>query len=413
MARLKIGLVGVGGFGQVLLKYIFKLQDEGRIDLSALCDIHPETFPSATAGASPGSIRNHSDYDHFLNSERQLDAIMIATPVPLHVEMGIKAMVAGYNVMLEKPPALTLQDIDRMIDTRKRTGKVFAIGFQHTSEQSFVRFSELIRNGMVGKIRAICAAGLWKRTRGYFTRSAWVGKLLLDGNYVLDGTINNPFSHLLMNCLILSALQDKPDISPKWVQAELYHANDIESEDTSCLRVEMDNGIEILYWASICGRTDDTPFIMVEGTDGRASWDYDGLIRNWDTTDQLQNEFKMESDPRYDHLVNFTDFLTGRTNRLTCPIEATRKFVLTANLAFESAGKPRRIDEVYTEKRDGRGRSVKQLKHIDDFLCIKHITSIMEKAVTSKRLFSEMGVEWAKGTEPFHSAGYREFKRFQ
>ena len=37
----------------------------------------------------------------------------------------------------------------------------------------------------------------------------------------------------------------------------------------------------------------------------------------------------------------------------------------------------------------------------------------MKKAVKSKRLFSEMGVEWATGTEPFHAAGHREFKLFQ
>jgi len=413
MERLKIGLVGIGGFGQVLLKYIFKLQDEGRLDLSAVCDIHPETFPSVMEGKIPGMIRTHSNYDRFLKIERQLDAIMIATPIPLHVEMGIKAMEAGYNVMLEKPPALTLQDMDRMIDMRKRTGKVFAIGFQHTSEKSFVRFSELILSGMIGEIKTICVAGLWKRTRGYFTRSEWVGKLLLNGNYVLDGTINNPFSHLLMNCLILAGLQDQQDVSPKWIQAELYHANDIESEDTSCLRAKMDNGIEILYWASICGQDNDTPFIMVEGTRGKASWDYDGRISHWDSEGQLQSELTVKSDRRYDHLVNFTDFLAGRTDRLSCPLEATRKFVLTANLAFESAGRTRSIDEVFTEKRNGQGQSVDQLKHVDDFLCIQNIGSIMKTAVKSKRLFSEMGVEWATGTEPFHAAGYREFKLFQ
>ena len=37
----------------------------------------------------------------------------------------------------------------------------------------------------------------------------------------------------------------------------------------------------------------------------------------------------------------------------------------------------------------------------------------MKTAVTSKRLFSELGVEWATGTEPFHCAGYREFNLFQ
>jgi len=354
MARLKIGLAGVGGFGQVLLKYIFKLQDEGRLDLSAVCDINPETLPSTVAGATQGLIRAHSNYDRFLNSERQLDAIIIATPIPLHVEMGIKAMEAGYNVMLEKPPALTLQDMDRMIDMRKRTGKVFAIGLQHTSEKSFVRFSELIHSGMIGEIKAICAAGLWKRTRGYFTRSEWVGKLLLNGNYVLDGTINNPFSHLLMNCLILSGFQDQQEVSPKWVQAELYHANDIKSEDTSCLRAKMDNGIEILYWASICGQDNGTPFIMAEGTGGKALWDYDGRISHWDATDQLQNEFTVECDRRHDHLVNFTDFLAGRTDRLSCPLEATRKFVLTANLAFESAGKTKKLTK--SLRKSGMGR---------------------------------------------------------
>ena len=40
--------------------------------------------------------------------------------------------------------------------------------------------------------------------------------------------------------------------------------------------------------------------------------------------------------------------------------------------------KTRRIDEAFTEKRDGQGRSVDQLKHVDDFLCIKNIESIMK-----------------------------------
>ena len=413
MERLKLGLVGIGGFGQVLLKVIRRLQEEDRVELAAVCDIHLEKFLHTLEEKPLGAIRTHSDYDRFLNRERQLDAIILATPIPLHVEMGIKAMEAGNNVMLEKPPALTVQDINRMIDVKKRTGTIFAIGFQHTSERSFVSFSELILSGRIGKIKKICAAGLWKRTRGYFTRSPWVGKLLFDGNYVLDGTINNPFSHLLMNCLVLSGLQDQEEVSPEWVQAELYHANDIESEDTSCLRASMENGVEILYCASLCGQDSGTPFILVEGTDGKASWDYDGRIRRWDREDQLKSELTVESDRRYDHLVNFTDYLKGRTPKLSCTLEATRKFVLTANLAFESAGKTRKINDVYTEKRDGQGRIVDTLKHVDDFLCVKNIELIMRLAVKSKKLFSEMGVEWAKGTEPFRAAGYREFKLFK
>jgi predicted dehydrogenase len=413
MERLKIGLVGIGAFGQVLLNYIRKLQEENRLNLAAVCDVSLDKCLATLEEHHLGTVRAYSDYDRFLHTERELDAVIISTPIPLHAEMGIKAMEAGHHVLLEKPPAVTLQDMDRMIAVRKRTGNIFAVGFQHTSERSFVSFSELMLSGMIGRIKTICAAGLWKRTRGYFSRSPWVGKLLFDGNYVLDGTINNPFSHLLMNCLFLSGLQDQEEVSPEWIQAELYHANDIESEDTSCLRAKMENGVEIFYCASICGQDNGTPFIMVEGTDGKASWDYDGRIRRWDRSDQLKSELKVESDRRYDHLVNFTDYLKDGTRKLSCTLEATRKFVLTANLAFESAGKTRKISDFYTERWDGQGRSVDQLKHLDDFLCIKNIELIMKKAVKNKRLFSEMGVEWATGTKPFRAAGYREFRLFK
>jgi hypothetical protein len=239
-----------------------------------------------------------------------------------------------------------------------------------------------------------------------------VGKLVFEGRYVLDGTINNPFSHLLMNCLILSGLQDHEEVSPEWVQAELYRANDIESEDTSCLRAKMENGVEILYWTTLCGRENGTPFIVVEGSEGKASWDYNGKIRLWDGHDRFTGELTVESDRRYDHLVNFTDHLEGRHCRLSCPLETTRKFVLAANLAFESAGKTRPIREAYTEKRNEQGQTVEYLRESEDYLCIKNIESIVKHAVTRKALFSEMGVEWATGTKPVPARGYREFRMF-
>ncbi len=409
---MKIGLVGLGTFGRVLLKYVRRLQEENRLDLAAVCDVSLDKCLAALGKNDLGAVRAYSDYDRFLRTERQLDAVIISTPIPVHAEMGVKAMEAGHNVLLEKPPAVTLQDMDHMIAVRRRTGKVFAIGFQHTSERSFVRLLELVGGGTIGRVRAVCAAGVWKRTRGYFTRSPWVGKLLLDGKYVLDGTINNPFSHLLMNSLILSGLQDCKEASPEWVQAELYRANDIECEDTSCLRAKMENGVDVLCWATICGPDNGTPFIVVEGSEGKASWDYNGKIKLWDGHDRLKNELIIESDRRYDHLINFTQYLEGHAHTLSCPLEATRKFVLAANLAFESAGKTRSIGEAYTEKRNEQGQTVEYLSEGEDYLCIKNIESIIKQAIARKALFSEMGVEWAISTKSIPAKGYQEFRMF-
>ena len=95
MGSLKIGLVGIGGFGQVLLQYIARLQQENLLELAAVCDIQLEkNLPSVTK-APFGPLRTYTGYEDFLSAEHQLDAIIIATPIPLHVEMGIKAMEAA------------------------------------------------------------------------------------------------------------------------------------------------------------------------------------------------------------------------------------------------------------------------------------------------------------------------------
>jgi predicted dehydrogenase len=91
MERLKIGLVGIGAFGQVLLKYIRKLQEENRLNLAAVCDVRLDKCLATLEENRLGTVRAYSDYDGFLHTERQLDAVIISTPIPLHAEMGIKA----------------------------------------------------------------------------------------------------------------------------------------------------------------------------------------------------------------------------------------------------------------------------------------------------------------------------------
>jgi len=414
MSSLKIGLVGIGGFGQVLLKYISRLQQEKRLILEAACDIQLDKHIVNIRQEPFSEIRTYREYEAFLNAEQQLDAIIIATPIPLHVEMGIRAMESGFNVMLEKPPALTFQDIDRMIEVHRRTGKIFGVGFQHTSETSFIKFCEEIKQGRIGKIRAITATGLWKRTHGYFTRSPWVGKLMVEGRYVLDGTINNPFSHLLMNCLVLAGLESGAEVLPLSVQAELYRANAIEGEDTSCLRAVMDNGLEIFFCTSICARENAIPCIKVYGDEGWVCWDYDGWIRYGKAgAVTCQDEFKIDCDRRYDHLLNFVQYLRQETPHLSCSLEATRKFVLTANLAFESAGLSIPVAGRFVEMKNASGQPIDELKAADDYLCIKGIEQILEQSFTSRKMFSELEVEWAEKRNPVFAAGYQGFKLFR
>ncbi len=411
--QLDVALVGVGAFGRRLLRYMAPLVEAGRLNLVAACDSNIEAYRDALKETPYSAVTSYKDYDAFLHSCHGLDAVIIATPLHLHADMAIKALNTGYNVLLEKPPALTVQDFKSMQDAQRQCGKICAVGFQHTSTPSFLVLQEDILKGKIGKIKRVTGCGRWKRTQEYFRRAPWVGKLLLNGRYVLDGTINNPFAHLLMNCLILSGLQENRPVLPSWVEAELYRANDIESEDNSCLRGKMDNGVELFFCASICGERDATPFITVEGDEGTAYWDYEDRLEYRNKTGQLREALQVSGDNRYAHLLNFADFLTGRADRLACPLDVTERFVLTANLAFESAGRPVKIDGEHRDWRDENGRSTDTLSRPGDFVMVKHIDEIIKRAAAEKKLYSELGIAWAKAGKKCHASGYKEFNLFK
>ncbi len=92
----------------------------------------------------------------------------------------------------------------------------------------------------------------WPRFDTYYNRTEWAGKLHVNGQWVLDGTINNPLAHMLSDELYLASMKPRAMAEPVSVKAELYHGNDIESEDTSSLRIITDKGVEILFNASLC-----------------------------------------------------------------------------------------------------------------------------------------------------------------
>ena len=133
MERLKLGLVGIGGFGQVLLKVIRKLQEEDRVELSAVGDIHLEKFLHTLEEKPLGTIRTHSDYDRFLNRERHLDAIIIATPIPLHADQSAHLHGNNCNHRDQRIAQGVLPDNDALLKPfcPSSYNVLFAEHFQH------------------------------------------------------------------------------------------------------------------------------------------------------------------------------------------------------------------------------------------------------------------------------------------
>lgn len=398
----RIAVIGINGFGGTHLGAARRLQEAGLFTIQAVCESNFEASREKIEALGKEGIRCYRDYKELLNCEKSLDFVVVATPIHLHRAMAVDIMESGANVLLEKPPAVTAQDVDAIIDASRRTGKACAVNFMMTSGRAFLELKDRIAGGELGKLRTIAGKGLWKRLDSYYQRTPWAGKLTYGGQYVLDGTINNPLAHVLNNMLLLAGAGGPQQIGS--VMAELYHGHNIEAEDTSCVRIETVSGIELLFYATLCSPTEEEPpEIFVEGSDGTAKWSYDNgleVVRNG----QVYRANYGEEDPFAQMYGNLFRVIAGEEKRLHCGIEDTRNFVLASNGAFESSGGTHAVPGRYLKKTDEDGSVATEIEGIGD---------VIRRAAREHKLFSEMDIPWAAAGKPFAMDGYREFKQFR
>ncbi|MFN8382477.1 MAG: Gfo/Idh/MocA family oxidoreductase [Anaerolineales bacterium] len=96
----------------------------------------------------------HASYDSLLNTP-EIDVIYNSLPSDMHAEWTIKALRAGKHVLCEKPIALTLTEMDAMVQTAKETGLVLAEAFMYRHHAQTLKIKEMIDSGELGKIQFI------------------------------------------------------------------------------------------------------------------------------------------------------------------------------------------------------------------------------------------------------------------
>ena len=107
----KVALVGAHGHGASHLRRIADLVDKGVVDLSAVADPRP---PDASAAAPPDAPW-YSSLEELLASEVTTpDIVVLSTPLPTHLALAERALRAGCDVLLEKPPTANASRPSRM-----------------------------------------------------------------------------------------------------------------------------------------------------------------------------------------------------------------------------------------------------------------------------------------------------------
>ena len=109
MSQLNTALVGLKGVGRQHLK---GLAESARAKLVAVADIDAE---HAGRVADEHGARAYGDYRALLDGEKELDAVVFATPHHLHAPMSLDALRADCHVFVEKPIAIRVSEADAMV----------------------------------------------------------------------------------------------------------------------------------------------------------------------------------------------------------------------------------------------------------------------------------------------------------
>ncbi|NLJ10638.1 MAG: Gfo/Idh/MocA family oxidoreductase [Treponema sp.] len=115
----------------------------------------------------------------------QVDAVLVASPHPQHVEHSLEALEAGAHVLIEKPMALHTNDCDRIIETAQRVNRIVGVISQRRWYPAVQRIRRAIDEGKLGKPMIAQVTMLGWRDEAYYRSDPWRGSWTGEGGGVL------------------------------------------------------------------------------------------------------------------------------------------------------------------------------------------------------------------------------------
>ncbi len=372
----RVVLVGAHGHGRWHLQNLRRLAGSTGVRLVGVCDQRPlDGELRELAGDAPVSASLPD-----LIAATAPDATIVCTPIHTHTQLALGAVEAGSAVLLEKPPAPTLAEFHHLVAGVDASGMACQIGFQSLGSEAIGRVRSLLADGAIGDVRGIGGACAWTRDASYYGRAAWAGRRTMDGVPVVDGALTNPFAHAVATALAVAGATGPESL--RSVEVELYRANPIEADDTSCLRLRTREDVVITIAATLAAERPRTPRLVVHGTAGRIALDYKtGTVRL-----QAGGVDETTVHPGTDLLENLLAHVHDPRVRLLVPPRATHSFMEVVE-AVRCAPDPVEIGAGH-RRAEGNGDTARQ--------AVPGIDDLVDDAAETLQLFSELGAPWAR-----------------
>lgn len=141
---INIGIIGLGYWGKNILRNLYELNN-----VHVACDTNPEMIESRKQEFP--SLYYTRNYEDILYNPK-IKAVVIATPTHTHYNLTKRALIAGKDVLVEKPMALSVKEGEELVRITKEKRKILMIGHLLQYHPAIVKLSSIIQDGVLGKI---------------------------------------------------------------------------------------------------------------------------------------------------------------------------------------------------------------------------------------------------------------------
>ena len=157
--RVRIGWIGCGGRGRFVSGHMREVPDA---EIVAVCDVYEKNRLAAQQSVGE-SCKAYADFRELLD-QKDIDAVLVATPDHWHAIPTVLSCEAGKDVYVEKPLAHNIREGRAMVDAARRYDRVVQTGIQQRSAAHFAQIREIIQSGELGKVHYV---RIWNYRNSY------------------------------------------------------------------------------------------------------------------------------------------------------------------------------------------------------------------------------------------------------
>lgn len=279
--KIGFGIIGCGVIADFHANALFGLSED-----AVLVGVADARLPAAERFAREKQVRAFESVDELLACP-EIDVVTICVPSGLHAELAIKAANAGKHIIVEKPMAITREQLDAMEEACERNGVMLSSVAQSRFTSGVRKAKQAIEEGYLGKL--VCADVYMKfnRSQEYYNTGGWRGTKAMDGG----GALMNQGIHGVDLLLYLAG-----DVKSVYAVSKTL-ARQIEVEDTLSAVLEFKSGATGVIQATTSVYPGYPRRLELNGDKGTIVLEEGNLIR-WDMEDTTLPAVTLKSNVR-------------------------------------------------------------------------------------------------------------------